>query len=55
MSLLLLEKLNWMLMCTDRVHVDQPARFLSRLLHPLETEARVHLVRELAALQPLEG
>lgn len=40
---------------TYRMHVDQPAGFLSRLLHPVEAEAGVHLVGELAALQPLEG
>lgn len=37
------------------MHVDQPACFLPRLLHPVETEAGVHLVGELTALQPLEG
>lgn len=40
---------------TYRVHVDQPAGFLPRLLHPLEAEAGVHFIGELTALQPLEG
>lgn len=42
------EETHWM-------HIDQPARFLPRLLHPVEAEASVHLVGELAALQPLES
>lgn len=37
------------------MHVDQPARFLPGLFHPVEAEAGVHLVGELAALQPLES
>lgn len=40
---------------TYRMHIDQPPCFLPRLLHPVEPEAGVHLVGELAALQPLEG
>lgn len=40
---------------THRMHVDQPARLLPRLFHSVEAEAGVHLVGELAALQPLEG
>lgn len=40
---------------THRVHVHQPSCFLSWVLHPVEAEAGVHLVGELAALQPLEG
>lgn len=39
---------------THGVHVDQPARFLPGLLHPVKAEAGVHVVGELAALQPLE-
>lgn len=38
-----------------RVHVDEPARPLPGLLHPVEAEASVHVVGELAALQPLDG
>lgn len=37
------------------MHVDQPACFLSRFFHPVKSETCVHLVGELAALQPLEG
>lgn len=36
------------------MHVDKPSRFLPRLFHPVKAEAGVHLVGELAALQPLE-
>lgn len=42
-------------MCTYWMHVDQPAYFLSRFPYPVESKAGVHLVGELAALQPLEG
>lgn len=42
---------NW----TYWMHVDQPACFFSWFSHPVEPKAGVHLVGELAALQPLEG
>lgn len=38
-----------------RMHVDQPAGFFSRVLHALEAVASIHLVSELAALEPLDG
>lgn len=37
------------------MHVDQPACFFSRFPDPVESKAGIHLVGELAALQPLEG
>lgn len=38
-----------------RVHVDQPSRFLTRLLHPVEAKALIHPISELTALQPLDS
>lgn len=38
-----------------RVHVDQPAGLLARVLHPLKPKLRIHPVRTLAPLQALES
>lgn len=37
-----------------RMHVDEPACLLTRLLEPLKTEPQIHLIRPLTALQALE-
>lgn len=36
------------------VHVDEPARLLTRLLEPFKTEPQIHFIRPLTALQALE-